>query len=1183
MSDPSRRYAGCAIALVAVCALAVSGALVVLAIISWQPFPAGGGGAAAAHGLSPAAQEENERGAGLMGQFEFAKAEDAFESAQILAPEAWIPVFNRAIARLNRSEEGAQEEAMRLLQPLAEVPATRLRARYAQGLAALYLGDARQAGSAFEEVVAARPDDAYACFYAAQCRELNGDLAGARAAYVRAGALDPLLRSSWLGVQRTAARLGDQVAADAALARFQELSEDLRSTLAEFKYTRMGPLAAVVLDSETAADPRDVAQRYTSPRNVLQDAEPFVVEGLPEGFPSERLGHPTSVDLDGDGTHDLVFAAGTTGTGLVVMGSAEGVWRANAAHPLAHLPAVGYLWGDLDNDGRVDAVVNEAGGGGVHARMQRANGEWERVDLGSESAAVALLLLDVDYDGDLDIVASGPDGPLALLGRGDGTFRSRAIGEGGGGSVERACAADVDGDGELELMLVRTAGGTCRAEVWRMGPLWQWRRAPEWEPAEPASAAIGFVGDNGDARHLVALVAGEPAPGTARQPGNTAHLAYDTLVVWAVRPAGLHEVFRRRLPGVTDITVATLEERGDPLILATGTAKPAGAVGGVPGTSFAQVFNAEGRIIQTFEGLPGLHLERATPVVIDSAGVRVLLPPASTGGALRQLRTSAPPETLAVLSFRGRVDPSQQMRTNSSGIGTACIARAGGRWSAATALPRSTVGSGLQQSLEPVVLGLNGATSASFVTVVWPDGVTQTELDVPAGARTVVETQRQISSCPVIFAWNGREHVFVTDCLGVGGLGFLAGVKEQPDGVLQPVYAPPRPWERVLMGGAEALAPREGIYEIRIGEPMEEACYLDAVRLIAVDVPTGWDVVPDERMAINGPEPTGELRAFRRSMLPVHATVTRAARNASAPPGESDAAATSVETDATSALAKRDGRAADLGPADPRFIGRLEAEAVLEMRFPALVDSATGVPVLIVDGWVEYPYGQTTFAMWQAGVPYEAPTLEALEPATGEWITLEREYGYPAGMPRRALFPIPRERLPHGCMALRLRTTMEVYFDRILVAWCEPCPELVRTEAPLEHAECAFAGFPKRIHQPQRRPDYRYAERAPLWDCRMQFGAYTAYGACTPLLSARDGALAIFGAGEEVRLRFREIQPAAEGMTRRWILETDGWCKDMDRYTGAGKLLSPLPDSSQESGARDHLHAHFNTRFEGGR
>ena len=61
---------------------------------------------------------------------------------------------------------------------------------------------------------------------------------------------------------------------------------------------------------------------------------------------------------------------------------------------------------------------------------------------------------------------------------------------------------------------------------------------------------------------------------------------------------------------------------------------------------------------------------------------------------------------------------------------------------------------------------------------------------------------------------------------------------------------------------------------------------------------------------------------------------------------------------------------------------------------------------LVMDGWIEYPYCQTMFAAWQAGAAFRAPSLQA-RTTDGTWVMVAEQFGYPAGMPRRALFPVP--------------------------------------------------------------------------------------------------------------------------------------------------------------------------------
>jgi len=54
------------------------------------------------------------------------------------------------------------------------------------------------------------------------------------------------------------------------------------------------------------------------------------------------------------------------------------------------------------------------------------------------------------------------------------------------------------------------------------------------------------------------------------------------------------------------------------------------------------------------------------------------------------------------------------------------------------------------------------------------------------------------------------------------------------------------------------------------------------------------------------------------------------------------------------------------------------------------------------------------------------------------------------------------------------------------------------------------------------------------------------------------------------------------GWTRRLVLETVGWCKDMDLYTGEGSTVVPLPRTGRPVGVRDALHRKYNTRYQRG-
>ncbi|MEZ6069625.1 MAG: hypothetical protein R3C10_04980 [Pirellulales bacterium] len=444
----------------------------------------------------------------------------------------------------------------------------------------------------------------------------------------------------------------------------------------------------------------------------------------------------------------------------------------------------------------------------------------------------------------------------------------------------------------------------------------------------------------------------------------------------------------------------------------------------------------------------------------------------------------------------------------------------------------------------------------------WPDGVLQTEMDLATGRlHHIDETQRQLSSCPVLFAFNGQEMSFVTDALGVGGIGYNVGAGE---------YAAPRPRESVLLP-ADSLVAERGEYRLAIAEPMEEVCYLDAVALRVIDVPAGWHVAVDERLATLS-QPSGEPRFYQHTVDAARAVDER---------GE----------DVTALIHAVDHNAALVGEPDRRFIGRT-TPGQLVIEFPAPLDTHTGEPALLVDGWLEYPYSQTMFSAWQAGATYDAPTLEVLD-AAGDWQLVDSDIGCPAGMPRQLLLPIPTN-VTAGAAAtlrsttLRVNTNLEIYWDRIALVWLEPCSAAAETQLDVTSAVLSSIGFPRRTTMPQRRPHYDFAHKSPLWDTRTPAGWYTALGPVDQLLRGVDDAVVVFGPGEAVDVRFSAPPDPPEGCQRHFVVRLNGWCKDMDLYTQDGDTVEPLPsrpaepDSQGTDANRQQLHDRYLTRYRDG-
>lgn len=1129
--------------------------------------------AARTYPTTPAANTALNEGAAAMGRFEFAEAEASFAKALADDPNNPYARLDAAIAKLNSTADGAQTQAIAMFEPLLDDQFVGTRALYCTAMAQLYLGDPAAALGSLRKVLAAAQDDAYTHYYAGQCLELTEKPQEAAAEYVRALALNPLLRSAHLGLQRIAERSGKSEEAAKHLAEFDALSNNPRSTIAQFKYTRMGALAEVCLPVGPTAPAR--GWEVTGPQGIFGKPIPLQVTGLPQGH--KVLEIVSAVDLDGDGRTELIARSlGSApksrlgaNTPLFADSDTTGVshrWTARPDHPVAQLGRIGKaFWGDLNNDGRVDAVI-------MPERPQRGElaespywieqvgpDEWPRRSFGDCVAANAsvLAIADFDHDGDLDLLTA-PE-PTEETGRlricynlmnGEWTGVDLPTSASGRTPIRGCALSDLDLDGDLDIITWGSSLGLARGEVFVNDRLWSWKRDPSRYGAFENSRLYHAVAwmDPESGTPMVATLEWSPDHGTG---------PYQDLCVWSFARDGVSEVSRKYFGVGHWLAVADVSGTGRPSILVSGNRanQPFAFVRRIRDSM--AVYSESLEFLGEVSDASGEGYVAPIPLSLSGQGVVLW----SFGDSA--LIPSGPGRgNLATVALRGRIDPSQQLRTNASGIGARALGRVGDHFAAAQQLPWSTFNS---QGTDPCIIGLGEAKSMDFLTIDWPDGVLQTEGRIEAGASTIIETQRQISSCPVVFAWNGSEMAFVTDSLGVGGLGYLAGVSGDVATGLSPVYAPPRPEERISIPEG-SLNARGGQYELALSEPMEEFTALDQASLTVVDLPAGWHLSLDERMGISDPQPTGELLFWREAMLGARVSVTHGA---------------SAAIDATSAARDLDSVAIDPGPIDSRFIGRCADPFAVEIELPNPIDSHDGPPVLLMDGWIEYPYCQTNFAMWQAKAPLSPPTFEARDPLTGEWVLLVREYGYPAGMPREAAFPLDPAAIPAGCTTLRITTNHELYIDRLRLSWSEPCPQAVVRAKPVASAQVHASGFAKRTTRSQRRPHYDYSDKLPLWDCRMQRGWYTQTDVeCAALLAAREGALTIFGSGEEVTLSFDADEPTLQpGWSRRFVLDLAGWCKDMDLLTGNGQTIEPLPVPPDSAG----LQRRFNTRYEGGR
>jgi Flp pilus assembly protein TadD len=1060
-------------------------------------------------GLGAEAVTANNRGVGLMGRFDYAAASEVFAGLLQAHPGDATLRFNLAVALMNRQQEGDEARALALFEALAAERPDDPAVAYDVGLLQLRAGRAGEAAAKLRQVCAADPGDAHAAYFLGQALETSGDAAGALEQYRRAVALDPYLRSGYYAAFMLLRRQGERAQAAELAERFQALAGNPQARLVEFKYTRMGPKSeARMLDSaDDRPAPLPAGPLFLPPQRVASAAAPG--------------GTGISIaDVDGDGHLDLLLSGRES---RLLKGNADGGFDPAAGHPLAGLPAVrAVLWGDLDNDGLPDAYLLRRGPNQLW--RQRAPGQWQRLAVasGGEADTVDGALVDADHDGDLDIFLVNGDGGDELFNNNlDGTFRPLAqeYGLAGDGHSRQVLALDLEGDRDTDLLVL----GRTRHRAHVNELLWRYRPAPGLDAllAAPVEAAVAADVDVDGRAELYTWDAGAGVRRWSPRHG-----------VWSAQALGRPDGVAAGPQG-TRMAMADIDGDGRPeLILSHGEGWG--------------VYALEAGGLRLLQQAASPGLQQWTLLQQDPARGPAIVGLLDSGDLI-QWRPGPGRFGFLALSFSGLQKGADQMRSNASGIGTVGALRVDSRWSAVRAL-RGDSGPG--QDLQPLAIGLGGRPRADFLALTWSDGVLQTELALEGGRlHRIEEQQRQLASCPVLFGWDGRRYAFVSDLLGVGGIGFAVAPGE---------YAEPRPWERFLLPPGLA-ADAQGRYRLKITEPMEEAAYVDAARLVAYDLPPGWDMVLDERMGILGPAPSGRP-LFYDGVVPVRRAVDGTGR------------------DVTAELAGPDRKAAPPGPPDRRFIGMLERDHELTLELAEPVDPRRGEPVLVADGWVEYPYSQTSFSAWQAGAAYRAPSLEA-RLADGRWQRLREQFGYPAGMPRRMALPLPE--LPAGVTALRLRGNMEVYWDRIALVYARPSPEVRRRNLDLAAASVRPMGFPLRSTGGQRQPHYDYDRRAPLWDTRHMAGHYTEFGPAEALVASRDDAVAIIGPGEEVHLEFAApAAPPPAGWQRRLVLEADGWAKDMDLYTRDGATVGPLP--GRPSPARDALHARFNTRYADG-
>jgi tetratricopeptide (TPR) repeat protein len=1113
----------------------------------------------------------NNLGCAYMNQQLFEKGLKAFQQAAEADPKLAMARLNQAVAYLNLQKV---DEAKAALEDALKQDRKSPNAWYGLGMLAKNTGDAQAAIEAFKHVIEIDPNDPDTWYFLGTAYVQAKQFPQAIEAFEHALKINPLHASAEFGLSRAYQQSSDVEHAREHLKKFQYLTQNKIGAPMSLAYGEQGQYSrAVESPSALLKAPAPIKVRFVDRTKeagiVTKGGNPGVTDMASFLGPGACF-----LDYDGDGRPDLLVADGGSEGGLGLYhnlgnGKFEVVTRKAGLNPSLH--GIGCTAGDYDNDGATDLAVSF--GDRILLLHNEKNGTFkdvtETAGIKSDGFNAGLTFLDYDHDGDLDLFVTkysdqpqfDPRKPTATpdnarvtganvmwRNNGNGTFTDVTNEVGLAGSAPTIAAVGSDYNNDRAIDLIETGW-------YRAPPIFENPREGKFKlfPNEETTPTAGVAVLDFDHDGWMDLAYTHWGPPDWSLWRNQAGKSFE--------PVKLPESNWVRAYGV-----AAFDYDNDGWIdlVAVGETKD--------GKGEVRLFRNLGpdgfKDVSAEVGLDKIQLKDPRAIITgdyDGDGATDLLITQNHGPAVLLRNEGGNQNHWLRLSLKGLAD-------NKSAIGTKVEVFAGGnRQKFEIAGSNGYLG----QNSTAIVVGLGDSKEADIVRLLWPTGVLEDETQVAGDKQqNFLEIDRRGSSCPTLFVWNGERYQFVADMLGAGVVGHWVGpgqwdiprpveyIKINGDAIRE--KAPPHP--ATGSGQAFAQSAREmgrPTLSFRFMEPLEEAVYLDQVRLMAIDHPANLDVYPYEYFASNPPYP------------PFKVVVSRDARP---PAGAWDDHGHNLLPDLLA----------------HRYFGDFALTQFLGFAKPHtltldLGEAYRGGPLwLLLHGEVEYFSANSMYAASQAGVQAISPNVEALD-SEGKWKRVIDDMGFPAGGPRTMTADLTGK-LPPGTRKIRITTNLQIYWDSILIDRTEqaatreiPRPagekaglgddaqrerggpraqNLRLTPVPLVRADLEFHGYPFKIEgTPPGNVQYVYERASATGPYTRPSGAYTRYGDVLPLVTATDDKLAVFGSGDEVQLDFdpASLPALPDGWLRDYFFAANGYEKDMDFYAAEGNFVAPLP------------------------